>query len=300
LHSFQSSSLINPQTGQPDVDNHALLEDFERIVTLLTEREPAPEIIYYSYRAGILWAAEKDPIAGWNDEQYGNGGEPIYGPDETISPPLTDHVAGLDWLLRDLRRTRPEVTIDLVGFGLGGVVTLVWALRQAEALATPGAGDTNNPIDAIERLVLLDSPVGGLNPRATSEASPEVLDLLRQRGLDVGGGQTIADLAADGGPLRELDQPLTGLTVASIENSRDYLVNGLPLPIPSPDSEWDGWIGKGARDIAIVPVDQQEVVDLGRADDQLLDAHRMILVSDSDTAREARERLVVLLVPLNA
>lgn len=239
---FLSSSLTGLQPGTLDAGNHQVRDEAAAVrATLAAGLAPAPRFIYFSYGVPRLAIGGEPPERAWLGDSYFDAHEPRYWPEDTSSYPLQAHADALDWLVRGLVRCDPEATVDVVGYSLGGVVALRWA---ATADAAP-----DGPLAAIHRVIVIDSPVGGVNPAilgaAATAAPPEVA-------YAFGTGAMLGDLLPGGEVIRGLPAAVGRVDVASIENSRDYLVNGAPLP-PQAGAGPDGWLARGGAATFLAP-----------------------------------------------
>jgi hypothetical protein len=285
---FLSSSLTALQPGTLDASNHQVRDEFAAVRdTLAAEITPAPRFVYFSYGAAPLIAAGERPERAWLGDSYYGEHEPRYWPQDTSRFPLQAHADALDWVVRDLLTCDATATIDVIGYSLGGVVALRWA-------ATADAGPAG-PLAAVHRLIVVDSPVGGLNPAilgtAAAAAPREVV-----YALDT--GAVLGDLLPGGEVIRSLPAAASRVDVASIENSRDYLVNGAALPGQAGLGP-DGWLGRGAA-ITILPPERYAdayVADMGTGVplgptlwDYLVGVHSAVLTNPG-----AHQRLLDLL-----
>ncbi|HLH25084.1 MAG TPA: hypothetical protein VK066_21400 [Chloroflexota bacterium] len=230
-----SSSLTGLEPGTLDPGNHEVRDQFAGVREALAAGVgPGARFIYFSYGVPRLARAGEAPERAWLGDTYFDEHEPRYWPQDTSSYPLAAHVAALDWLVRGLEGCDPAATIDVIGYSLGGVVALAWA-------ATADAGG-DGPLAAVHRVIVVDSPVGGVNPAilsaAAAAAPPEVAAAF-------GTGAVVGDLLPDGAVIRGLPAATRRVDVASVENSRDYLVNGAPLPAWAGVGP-DGWLARGA------------------------------------------------------
>jgi hypothetical protein len=237
-----SSSLTGMQPGTLDPGNHQVRDEAAPVRDTLAARlVPAPHFIYFSYGVPRLASAGEPPERAWLGDSYFDGHEPRYWPQDTSSYPLQAHADALDWLVRGVVGCEPAATVDVIGYSLGGVVALRWA---ATADAAP-----DGPLAAVHRVILIDSPVGGVNPAilgaAAAAAPPEVA-------YAFGTGAVVADLLPGGDVIRGLPAALGRVDVASVENSRDYLVNGMPLPAPAGGGP-GGWLARGAAVSFLAP-----------------------------------------------
>jgi hypothetical protein len=231
---FLSSSLTGVQPGALDPGNHQVRDEAAGIREALVAAVPDVRFVYFSYGVARLAAAGQPPERAWLGDSYFDGHEPRYWPQDTSNYPIQAHADALDWLLRGLLRCDPAATVDVVGYSLGGVVALRWA-------ATADAA-SDAPLAAVHRVIVVDSPVGGVNPgilgSAMGAAPPDAVAAF-------GSGAVLADLLPSGDVIRSLPGAISRVDVASIENTRDYLVNGAALPTAA-GARPDGWLARGA------------------------------------------------------
>jgi pimeloyl-ACP methyl ester carboxylesterase len=249
-----SSSLTGVQPGTLDPANHQVRDEFAVIRdTLAAGLTPPPRFVYFSYGMARLARAGQPPERAWVGDSEFDEHEPRYWASDTSSYPLQAHADALDWLLRDLLRCDSEATVDVIGFSLGGVVALRWA-----ATADPGP---DGPLAAVHRVIVVDSPVGGVNPTtlrsAITAAPPATVSA-------AGTGAVLGDLLPGGEVIRSLPGAIGRVDVASVENSRDYLVNGAPLPAQTGLGP-DGWLARGAALTFLAPERHPDVytADMG-------------------------------------
>lgn len=231
----------------------------------------------------------RGPIpAAWRNDAFDGGSEPRYTAVETTDLPLADHLAGLDWLIQDIVARFPRARIDLIGFSLGGIVALAWAA------ATP---DGDAALAAVHLVVLISSPVGGISPLGLLTPAFGVRHVLQRFHIRFGRSLVLRDLRqADALTLR-LREALLKVDVASVENSRDYVVNGnritgqVVLPV---------WVrtvslGKGVAATSFLPADRCYVADLGGWDRHLRTTHHHILRGTSPEIDQVRQHVANLI-----
>jgi hypothetical protein len=235
VHGLNSSSLTALEPGALDPGNHKVRDDFQPLrETLAAGLAPAPRFIYFSYGAATQLAAGTPPESAWEGSRHLDEGEPRYWAWETTNYPVQVHADALGWLIRDLLRCDPAAVLDVVAYSLGGLVALRWA---ADEPAVPGS-----PLLAVHRLVLLDSPVGGMHPVvlafAGEAAPPEIRAFM-------GDGTVLRDLSQDNPAVRAHGDAQDKVDVGAVENAQNLLVNGAPLPLLLPDGT-PAWLGRGA------------------------------------------------------
>lgn len=235
LPGFLSSSLTGPEPGVLDPANHQVREAFAPLRAALADAlDPPPHVVYFSYGLARLLASGDAPLAAWLGDTFLHENEPRYWMADTSDFPVQEHADALGWLLRALLDCDPAASFDLIGYSLGGIIALRWVVTEE-----PGP---ESPLVAVHRVILVDSPVGGLNPAllpvALAAAPPAVV-------AAAGTGRVLADLLSQSEVVQSLRAAATRVDLASIENSRDYLVNGAPVPGAPPDSP-DAWLGRGA------------------------------------------------------
>jgi hypothetical protein len=284
---FLSSSLTGLQPGVLDPTNHEVRDAFAPLqAALAVGLAPPPQPIYFSYGVARRWSLAEPPERAWIGDSFWAANEPRYWPQDTSDFPVQAHAEALGWLARALLRCDPAAVLDVVAYSLGGVVALRWAAAEDDG--------PDSPLAAVHRLVLLDSPVGGINPAilagALAAAPPHAA-------AAAGSGLVLGDLLPAGEVLRGMPAALARVDVASIENSRDYLVNGLPIPggpLPGPE----GWLARGAA-VSLFPPAHPDAyyADMGDAAppapslwDYLVATHGVVLGDPS-----AQQRLVELL-----
>jgi pimeloyl-ACP methyl ester carboxylesterase len=131
----------------------------------------------------------------------------------------------------------PGAQIDLVAFSLGGVVATRWA-----SLHWAGKHDFSsalNHLQYVHSIILLDSPVGGVSPVHSVPFLKLATSVL---GLS---GRAVDDMTAGSPVIGSLLAAACSADVASIENSADFVVNGVAI---SPKAG-GFWIGHGASGI---------------------------------------------------
>jgi hypothetical protein len=239
---FLSSSLTGLQPGTLDAGNHQVRDEAAAVrAAVAAGLASGTRFMYFSYGVPRLAAAGEPPERAWLGDTYFDALEPRYWPQDTSSYPLQAQADALDWLVRDIVRCDPAATVDVLGYSLGGVVALRWA---ATADAAP-----DGPLAAVHRVIVIDSPVGGVNPAilgaAAAAAPPEVA-------YAFGTGSVVGDLLPGGEVVRSLPAAVGRVDVASVENSRDYLVNGAPLP-PQAGVGPSGWLARGAAATFLAP-----------------------------------------------
>jgi pimeloyl-ACP methyl ester carboxylesterase len=279
LGGLQSHSLETP-------GDHGLGDDFEALQGRLLAAEPTRRCVFFSYRAGALLKAGLDPLLAWRHQSYDDANEPIYCAMETTDRPVADHVAGLEWLIGDLIEKHPCVRIDLIGFSLGGIVSLAWAADADDRL-----------LASIHRIVLISSPVGGITPLGLLAPKAGIRHALQRYQVDFGQGRVFDDLQASSSAMSRLCEATRLVDVSSVENSRDYLINGhritgqVILPI------WVRTIalGRGVAASGFLPADQCYVADLGGWDRRLRVTHRQILSGTSAAVQRAHDHIADLL-----
>jgi hypothetical protein len=287
LSGFLSSSLTTSQPGTLDPANHQVRDHLAPLrAALAAELSPPPQFVYFSYGATRLRVAGGAPTHAWLGDSYHDENEPRYWPQDTSDFPLQAHTETLGWLVRDLLQCDPAATFDVIGYSLGGVVALRWVATEDDGPA--------RPLNAVHRVVVIDSPVGGLNPAllaaSVGAAPPQVA-------AAAGSGLVLGDLLPGGDIVRSLPSAWSRVDVAAIENSRDYLVNGAPVPGSEPGVA-DRWLARGAA-VSLPPAAAADVyyADMGEGGaatstlwEFLVGIHGAVL---SDAG--AHERLVELL-----
>lgn len=222
-----SSSNQTTSKGKRDTKNQQVLDDFALTRAAIASALPDAKFIYFSYRAGpnvkrLNQTKVRQTV--WVKGDYFQ--QPIYTATDTAKYSLDVHVQGLDWLIKDLLKRDPAAQIDIVGYSLGGAVAARWAQGQSTK--------AGSPILAVHRLVLLDSPVGGISKAASLVAA----DLL-------GDDSPLAEELREGSKIvKSLRSTPKKVDVAAVENADDYLVNGKTFSF---GPLFSSWIGKGAR-----------------------------------------------------
>ena len=285
---FLSSSLTGLQPGVLDPTNHDVRDTFLLMHTALAAAlAPPPRVIYFSYGVARRWSLGEPPERAWLGDSFLAENEPRYWPQDTSDFPVQAHAEALGWLARELLRCDPAATIDVVAYSLGGIVVLRWVATEDDG---PGS-----PLAAVRRVVLVDSPVGGLNPailaNALAAAPPPAV-------AAAGSGLVISDLLPGSEVIQSLPAALGRVDVASVENTRDYLVNGLPVP-GGPVAGPEGWLARGAAASLLPPARYPDAyyVDMGDAGppagslwEYLVATHGIVLEDPG-----AHQRLVELL-----
>ena len=288
LAGYLSSSLTGLQPGVLDPTNHEVRQVFAPMRAAIEGAlDPPPRVVYFSYGVARRWSLGASPEGAWLGDSFFGESEPRYWSQDTSDFPVQAHAEALGWLARELLRCDPAATLDVVGFSLGGVVALRWVATEEDG--------PESPLAALRRVVLVDSPVGGVNPAmlasALAAAPPPVIGA-------AGSGLVIGDLLPGSEVIRSLPAALARVDVASVENSRDYLVNGLPLP-GGPIAGPEGWLARGAAASFLPPARYPDAhyADMGDADvaagslwDYLLLTHGVVLLDPG-----AHQRVVELL-----
>jgi pimeloyl-ACP methyl ester carboxylesterase len=220
IHRFGSASLTGTAPDTSDPDNHQARDDFAPLrERLATDLAPAPRVVYFSYGAARELAQGSDPARGWDGDSPWDEHEPVYGAADTTDIPLAGQAAALGWLVRELRRCSPDATIDLVGYSTGGIVALIWAAAEADA--------PDDVLAAVHRLVLVSSPVGGINQALRARLTEIAPDDVARFAVH---GTVVRELLAGSPLIRGLGASLQHLDVRFAENLRDQFINGAPLP----------------------------------------------------------------------
>ena len=281
LSGLQSHSQTTP-------DDHGLRDDFAPLLRRLTAADPILQPVYFSYRAAELLAADANPELAWVGDPA-TGAEPIYAPLDTTDRPLVDHVAALDWLLSDLMTRHPAARLDIVGFSLGGVIALAWA---ASVRADHPA------LAATHRVVLLNAPVGGVTPLGRVAAAPGVRHALCRTGAGFGRSAVLRDLQPSSRAIAGLRRAVGRLDIASVENSRDYLVNGRRITgqLLLPESVRTIPLGRGVAATGFLSADACYVDDLGGLERHLRRSHRAILKGRARAVSRAHDYVARLIV----
>jgi pimeloyl-ACP methyl ester carboxylesterase len=266
--------------------DHSLARDFAGIRQTIAQRSPMSRTVYFSYRAGSLVRAGLDPKLAWNGRTYDDGNVPIYRASETTDRPVLDHVIGLDWLIRDLLARNPGARIDLVGFSLGGIIALAWAADADQTL-----------VDWVHRLVLVSSPVGGISPLGAVAPRVGIRHILRHHQVDFGRGRAFVDLTSASPLIRRLAKAPQRVDISSVENSRDYLVNGRRITGQVLLPTWMRTIslGRGVAASSFLPASQTYVADMGGRDRRLQLTHRLVLLGSSPPVRRAHQHIADLI-----
>jgi hypothetical protein len=263
--------------------------DFRAAAERITAPPPGWRIVHFSYRIGELLRTGVDPRLAWQGGDYSAAAEPDSTNADTTDQAIADHVAGLDWLIRDILDHDPDAVINLVGFSLGGIVALAWV---AEQTCTP-----ESPLHAIHRLVALNSPLGGITPLAALATLPGIRGILRRLGFDFGKGRALREMITTSPVMHGLRRASEKVDVASIENSRDYLINGHRIPgqiLLSPRHHTIP-LGRGAAATLAVPAGQRFQFDMGGWDRDIGGTHRLILDGESTGVDAARQCFIHLL-----
>jgi pimeloyl-ACP methyl ester carboxylesterase len=116
--------------------------------------------------------------------------------------PLAVAAYQLDTQLRAIVQQHPHATFDLVGHSLGGVVAAYWVVKYA----TPGM------LSRIHSLVTLDSPVSGIKSPSAIVGS-------------VVSGPVWLDLLPTSGPIRAIDDPISGVVAKLSRPVRQYSIS---------------------------------------------------------------------------
>jgi pimeloyl-ACP methyl ester carboxylesterase len=281
LGGLMSHSLDTP-------GDHALREDFAPLKARLAAADPSLNFVYFSYGAGGRIQDGADPSLAWQDGTFEGEREPQYRALDTTDRPVADHVDGLTWLLGGILGRYPSARIDLFGFSLGGIVALAWAAEAAY----------DDPLlAAIHRIVIVSSPVGGITSLGSLTPAPGVRHVLRR--YEVGFGRSLAfrDLRASSPLLATLREAPAKVDVASVENSRDYLVNGHRITGQRLLPIWVRTIplGRGAAVSGFLPEEQCYVDDLGGWEQHLRTTHNYILCGNTPAIERARQHIVDLI-----
>lgn len=282
LGGLMSHSLDTP-------DDHTLRGDFEPLRMRLAAADPGLRFVYFSYGAGAHVQNGTDPLLAWRGRTVDGESEPSYRSIETTDRPVSDHVDGLTWLLGAILGRWPRARIDLIGFSLGGIVALAWAAETAfddPALA------------AIHRIVIISSPVGGITSLGSLTPAPGICHALRHYHVEFGRSLVFHDLRASSRLIATLRQAPAKVDVASVENSRDYLVNGNRITGQRLLPVWIRTIplGRGAAVSGFLPTEQCYVADLGGWEQHLRTTHNFILSGATPAIEEARRHIVRLVM----
>jgi pimeloyl-ACP methyl ester carboxylesterase len=280
LGGLQSHSLETP-------DDHDLRDEFEPIRRHLVAADPSLRFVVFSYGAAAQLHSGSDPRVAWEHETYEGGSEPRYAAVETTDRPLADHVAAVDWLIRDILDRHPRACLDLIGFSLGGIIALAWA-------ADVPAHDAR--LAAIHRITLISSPVGGISSLGRLTPMPGIRHALRRYHIGFGRSLVFHDLRKSSPVIARLREVPTKVDVASIENSRDYVVNGRRITGQRLLPVWIRTIplGRGASITSFLPAAECYVADLGGWERHLRTTHRHVLRGDSPAIDLVRQHLVKL------
>lgn len=278
LGGLQSHSLQAPA-------DHAVREDFALLRARLQAADPALRFLTFSYGAGPRITSGGDPRQAWAGDY--ETGEPIYSAVETTDRPLADQVAGLDWLLRDLLGRYPSARIDLIGFSLGGIIALSWAADTAS---------TDPILAAIHRIVVIGCPVGGISSLGSLTPLPGIKHALAQFRIGFGQSLIFRDLRTDSAAIAALRAAPGKVDVDSVENSRDYLVNGRRITGQRLLPIWVRTIplGRGAAVSAFLPAKQCYVDDLDGWEQHLRTTHQHIMRGETPAIERARRHIVDL------
>ncbi|MBX5491247.1 MAG: hypothetical protein IRZ14_08810 [Chloroflexi bacterium] len=227
LHGFNSSSLVDDTTGGPNPANHRVRDDFRAIRAALDSAFTVPpRVIYFSYGAARQLARGGPPETAWAGDTYRDESEPRYAARDTTDLPLATHADALGWLVRDLLRCEPRAVIHLVGFSLGGVVAVHWVASETEG--------PDSPLYAVRRVVLIDSPVGGINGVLLRQA----VQLFPSAAVLLGDGTVVRELASPAELLQATREAARRVDLAAIESSSDFVVSGAALVAGA-------WLGRG-------------------------------------------------------
>ena len=274
--------------SQQTPDDFAVRDDFAPLRDRLAATDPTLRFLTFSYAAGPRLRAGGDPSQTWVNGDYEQG-EPVYSALDTTDRPLADHVAGLEWLLRDLHRRYPDARIDLIGFSLGGIIALAWAA---------GTRAADPVLAAVHRIVLISSPVGGISPLGSLTPKPGIRHALAHFQIGFGQSQIFEDLRSNSTAIAALRAVPANVDVASVENSRDYLINGRRITGQRLLPIWVRTIplGRGASVTGFLPKDQCYVDDLGGWEQHLRTTHHHVLRGDTPAIERARQHIVSLVL----
>lgn len=274
---LQSHSLETPT-------DHGLRHDFARLRDHLATTDPALRVVEFSYGAGDLIAAGDDPVGAWEGDHAG-GGEPRYRAVQTTDRPVADHVAALDWQLSDLLRRYPGVRIDMIGFSLGGIVALAWAAS---------VGESSPALSAIHRIVLVSCPVGGISSLGRLTPVAGIRHALRRFNIGFGRGLVFNDLRISSPFIAALRKAPGLVDVVSVENSRDYLVNGRRITGQRLLPIWVRTVplGRGSAVSGFLSPEAIFCEDLGGWEQHLRTTHYHILRHSTPRIRRARQYIV--------
>lgn len=227
LHGFNSSSLVDDATGGPNPANHRVRDDFRALRDALSQGlTPPAEVIHFSYGAARQLAQGAPPEMAWATATYRGESEPRYAARDTTDLPLAAHAAALGWLVRDVLRCDPAAVVQVVGFSLGGAVAVRWVAGEPEG--------PDSPLRAVRRVVLLDSPLGGINVALLRQA----VQLFPAAATLLGDGTAVRELAAAGELLAATREAARRVDVVAVESGSDLVVNGTALV-------GGAWLGRG-------------------------------------------------------
>jgi hypothetical protein len=265
-------------------NDHMLRTDFAPLRAKLAAADPDLRFVSFSYVAGGHLLDGNDPALAWANGDVERG-EPRYRAWETTDRPVADHVDGLTWLMNSLLGRYPDARFDLIGFSLGGIVALAWA---AEAAYDEPA------LHAMHRIVIVSSPVGGVTALGALTPMPGIRHALRRYEIGFGRSLVFRDLRASGALVASLRRAPAKVDVASVENSRDYLVNGQRITGQRVLPVWLRTIalGRGAAVSGLLPPEQCYVADLGGWEQNLRTTHAHILTGDTPPIQRARRHIV--------
>lgn len=267
--------------------DHMLREDFAPLRERLAAADPTLRFVSFSYAVGGLIQTGNDPLLAWQDGTFES--EPRYRAIETTDRPIADHVDGLTWLLGGILGRYPNARIDLIGFSLGGIVALAWAAEAA--LDDPA-------LAAIHRIVIVSSPVGGITSLGSLTPMPGIRHVLRRYEVGFGRSLVFRDLRISSPLIDRLPVAPDKVDVASVENSRDYLVNGNRITGQRLLPVWIRTIpiGRGAAVSGFLPAAQCYVADLGGWEQHLRTTHNHILCGNTPAIEQARRHIVELVM----
>ncbi|MCC6790505.1 MAG: hypothetical protein IT336_02410 [Thermomicrobiales bacterium] len=270
-------------------DDHMLREDFAPLRARLAAADPELRFIFFSYAAGGHLLDGTDPSDGWQGGSFECDNEPRYRAADTTDRPIADHVDGLTWLIGGILGRYPNARIDLIGFSLGGIVALAWAAETP--LEDPA-------LHAIHRIVIVSSPVGGITSLGSLTPMPGIRHALRRYEIEFGRSRVFRDLRSSGPLVASLRRAPAKVDVASVENSRDYLVNGNRITGRRLLPTWVRTIalGRGAAVSGFLPPEQCYVADLGGWEQHVRTTHNHILSGDTPSIRRARRHIVEQIV----
>lgn len=266
-------------------DDHMLQADFAPLRARLEAADPDLRFVYFSYAVAGHILSGANPCQAWQNEEYLHGEEPFYHAAETTDRPVADHVDGLTWLLGGILGRYPNARIDLIGFSLGGIIALAWAAEAAR----------HDPmLAAIHRIVIISSPVGGVTSLGALTPVPGIRHALNRFEIGFGRSLVFRDLRSSGALVATLRRAPARVDVASIENSRDYLVNGARITGQRLLPIWIRTIalGRGAAVSKFMPPEQCYVADLGGWEQHLRTTHNHILTGDTPAVQRVRRHIV--------